>query len=100
MGKLTEKRAAEFLEENLKTIFAYSLSRVSDKDDAEDLTNDIVVAVMQSVHNLKNDKAFYGFLWKIAHNTCSTFLRSRSKSPMTGDYSQVFANIADDSADI
>lgn len=100
MGKLTEKRAAEFLEENLKTIFAYSLSRVSDKDDAEDLTNDIVVAVMQSIHNLKNDKAFYGFLWKIAHNTCNTFLRRRAKSPMTGDYSQVFANLADDTADI
>ena len=100
MGKLTEKSAAEFLEENLKTIFAYSLSRVSDKDDAEDLTNDIVVAVMQSVHNLKNDKAFYGFLWKIAHNTCNTFLRRRAKSPMTGDYSQVFANLADDTADI
>ena len=100
MGKLTEKRAAEFLEENLKTIFAYSLSRVSDKDDAEDLTNDIVVAVMQSVHNLKNDKAFYGFLWKIAHNTCNTFLRRRAKSPITGEYSEVFANLADDTADI
>lgn len=100
MGILTEKLAAAYLEENLKTIFAYSLSRVSDKDDAEDLTNDIVVAVMQSVHNLKNDKAFYGFLWKIARNTCNTFLRRRSKSQIAYDYSQIFVSVPDDNANI
>lgn len=71
--------AAEFIEENIKTIFAYSLSRVSDKDDAEDLTNDIVTAILQSADRIKNQDAFYGYVWKIAANTYKKFLQKKSR---------------------
>ena len=68
-----------FIEENLKTIFAYSLSRVSNKEDAEDLTNDIVVAILQSADKLKSPEAFYGYVWGIAANTYRKFLYKRSR---------------------
>ena len=61
-------KAAEFVEENLKTIFAYALSRVSDQSDAEDLTNDIVLAILQSADKIRDDNAFYGYVWGIAAN--------------------------------
>lgn len=51
--------ATEFVEENLKTIFAYALSRVSNREDAEDLTNDIVLAILQSADKIRNPEAFY-----------------------------------------
>lgn len=70
----------QFIEENLKTIFAYSLSRVSNKEDAEDLTNDIVLAILQSADKLKTPEAFYGHVWGIAANTYRKFMRKRSKS--------------------
>lgn len=70
----------QFIEENLKTIFAYSLSRVSNKEDAEDLTNDIVLAILQSADKLKTPEAFYGYVWGIAANTYRKFMRKRSKS--------------------
>ena len=47
--------ASSFVEENLKTIFAYALSRVSNKEDAEDLTNDIVLAILQSAEKFVGD---------------------------------------------
>lgn len=85
------ERAAEFVEENLKTIFAYSLSRVSDKNDAEDLTNDIVLAILQSADKIKDDNAFYGYVWGIAANTYRKFLRKKSRTS--------FGEISDDIAD-
>ncbi len=76
---MKQTRAAEFVEENLKTIFAYALSRVSDKNDAEDLTNDIVIAILQSADKIKNDNAFYGYVWSVAANTYRKFMRSKSR---------------------
>ena len=74
--------AAAFVEENLKTIFAYALSRLRNQSDAEDLTGDIIVAILQSARKIQNPDAFYGYVWKIAANTYRNFLRKRSRLPM------------------
>ncbi len=71
--------AKQFVEENMKTIFAYALSRVSDKADAEDLASEIILAILQSEGKIKDENAFYGFVWGIAANTYKSFLRKRSK---------------------
>ncbi len=78
-----KQSAAQFVQENLKTIFAYALSRVEHKEDAEDLTQEIVVAILQSVDKLRDENAFYGYVWAIAANTCKTFLRKRSQLPLS-----------------
>ena len=83
--------AANFVEENLKTIFAYSLSRVSNKDDAEDLCNDIVLAILNSADKLKDEKAFYGYVWGIAANTYRKFMRKRMRS----QFEEIDESIAD-----
>lgn len=71
--------AASFVEENLKTLFAYALSRVSNKEDAEDLTNDIVLAILGSADKIRDQNAFYGYVWGIAANTYRKFLRKKSR---------------------
>ena len=76
---MAHTNAADFVKENLKTIFAYALSRVSNKEDAEDLTNDIVVAILQSADKIKNADAFYGYIWAIAANTYKKFLQKRNR---------------------
>lgn len=72
--------AYEKVEESLKDIFAFSISRVYNKQDAEDLANDIIVAVLSSVDRLQNDSAFYGYMWKIAENTFKQYIRNKNKS--------------------
>lgn len=71
--------ASEFVEENLKTIFAYALSRVRNKDDAEDLTSEIVVAILQNSDRIRDPDAFYGYVWKIAANTYHKFIRKKNR---------------------
>lgn len=59
---MSKLRMTEFVEENLKTIFAYALSRVSNKEDAEELVNDIVLSILENADNIKNPDAFYGYI--------------------------------------
>ena len=74
---MDKKKASLLLSENLKNLFAFSFSRLYDKTDAEDLTNDIVVEVLSSVHRLKEESAFNAFMWRIADNTFKKFIRKR-----------------------
>ncbi len=76
---MEEYSAARFIEENMKTIFAYALARVSNKEDAEDLASEIIIAILQSEGKIKDENAFYGFVWGIAANTYKSFLRKRKK---------------------
>lgn len=70
----------KFLSEHMKTIFAYALSRVSVKEDAEDLAGDIMLAILQSASRLQDEEAFYGYVWAIAANTYKKFLNKKNRS--------------------
>ncbi len=83
---MKRETAAQLLNENLKNIFAFSISHLYDKQDAEDLTNDIIVQVLSSVDRLESDDAFYGFMWKIAENTLKKRIRKRSRPHESSDY--------------
>lgn len=84
--------AMSFVEENVKTIFAYALSRVSNKEDAEDLAQDIILAILQSAPKMRNENAFFGYVWAIAANTYKKFLRKRSQL----QYSKIDENLVDE----
>ena len=74
---MQQEQVSLLIEENLKTIYAYSLSRVSNKEDAEDLAADIIVAILQSAPKMRNDNAFFGYIWAIAANTYKKYLRKK-----------------------
>ena len=84
--------AISFVEENMKTIFAYSLSRVSNKYDAEDLASEIILAILQNGEKIKDPNAFYGFVWGIAANTYKNFMRKRYKN----DYESIPEDLSSD----
>lgn len=44
---------------------------------AEDLLQDIFIKVFTHLQNLKNDEAFVGWLYRIAINTCLSYVRSK-----------------------
>jgi len=86
---LEQEKAAKLLSNNLKSIFAFSLSRLYDKSEAEDLTNDIICEVLKCAHRLKNDDAFYGFMWRIAENTFKKRIRKSNFQTIEFDESFV-----------
>ena len=67
------------LAENMENIYAFSLSRLSDRSAAEDLASEIILQVMQSYKSIKNDGAFYGFMWAVANNVYKKQLRKRNR---------------------
>ena len=67
------------VEENMKTIFAYALSRVSHREDAEDLAGDIILAILKSAPKIRDDNAFFGYIWAIAANTYRKYLRGKGR---------------------
>ena len=75
---MEQQKAAKLLSDNLKNIFAFTVSKLYDRSEAEDLTNDIVCEVLKSVHRLKNEAAFYGFMWRIAENTFKKHIRKNN----------------------
>ncbi len=76
---MTREAAAKLVGENLKTLYAWALSRVSNKEDAEDLAGEICLAVIENAHKLRFDEAFYGWFWQVARNTYANYLKERSK---------------------
>lgn len=76
---MDRETAAAFAAEHMKTIFAYALHRVSDREDAEDLAGDIMVAVLENADQLKNDRAFHGWFWAIAANTVKKYYRKKNR---------------------
>lgn len=79
---MEQEIAAKILSDNLNNIFAFSLSRLYDKSEAEDLTNDIICEVLKCVRRLRNEDAFYSFMWRIAENTFKKHIR-KSNVQMT-----------------
>ncbi len=70
----------QLITENMKSIFGFALTRLGNVNEAEDLASDILYEIIQSAKKLRDEKRFYGFMWKIAENTYKNYLRKKSKS--------------------
>ncbi len=73
--RMTQENASKLIELNLAAIYGYAFSRLYDKTKAEDLSQEIVLEIIKSAENLKNDKAFWGFAWRIAENTFRKYIK-------------------------
>lgn len=76
--KDTELR--EKIAEASKTIFTYCRSKTSTREDAEDLSQDILYELMKSSGSIRDDKAFYGFMWAVAGNVYKQWYRKKLKN--------------------
>lgn len=62
-----------------KTIFSYCRARTNSKEEAEDLSQDIILELLKTRGNLRDDKAFYGFMWALAGNVYKDWCKKRRK---------------------
>lgn len=77
----------EFFDEKIaditKSIMSYCVTRTSNRYDAEDLAQDIIVQLVKSVDNIRDDKAFYGFMWAVAGKVYAMWCRKRAKADVS-----------------
>ena len=76
---MENKKAAKLISDNLKNVYGYAFARLYDKDDVDELTQEIVYEVLKSASKIKNDEAFWAFLWKIAENTFRKFIKQKDR---------------------
>lgn len=76
---MDHKQASKLISDNLKNIYGYAFARLYDKDDVDDLTAEIVCEVLKSADRIRNEDAFWGFLWKVAENTFRRFIRQKER---------------------
>lgn len=63
-----------------KTIFNYCLGKTRDRDEAEDLSQEILLELLKSSQNIRDEKAFYGFMWAVAGNVYKQWCRKRQQN--------------------
>ena len=76
---MENQKAAGLISENLKNIYGYAFARLYDKDDVDDLTQQIVYEVLNSAGKIRNEEAFWAFLWKVAENTFRKFIKQKER---------------------
>ena len=86
--------------EYLKPIFGFALKRCQNTEDAEDLSQEIVLKAFRALLS-RDDIADVGkFIWTIAHNTLSNYYRENGKSMVCVSVDEVAEVLADPSAEL
>lgn len=74
-----ENSIYEKIMESIKTIFLFSIARTNNREEAEDLSQDIISELFRSSGSLRDEKAFYGWMWAVANNVYKGYLRRLKK---------------------
>lgn len=74
---LDERR--EKIAQMSKSIFQYCLTRTSSYQESEDLSQEILLKLCDSIENLRDEKAFYAFVWRTADNILKGWYRDKKK---------------------
>lgn len=69
----------ERIAEMSRVVRAWCINRTSSIEDAEDLCQDILLAMLESLPNLRNEAAFYGFMWGVAGNVYRQWCKKRAR---------------------
>ena len=76
---MDENGLHEKIAETSRTIYSYCRAKTPSQQDAEDLSQDILLELMKSVDNIRNDKAIYAFMWGVAGNVYKQWCRKKQK---------------------
>ena len=77
---MNRKELHDKIAEVSKTIFSYCIAKTSSREDAEELSQDIICELLKSAENIRDDKAFYAFMWGVAGNVYKQWYRKNSKT--------------------
>lgn len=89
-----------------KLILSFCTSHTSNPYDAQDLQQDVLFELMKCLPNIREEGAFYGFMWAVVRNVYKQWCRKRmgmNESELTEDICDEkdgFEKVLDDNSDI
>lgn len=72
-------------------VFSISYRMLGHRQDAEDVTQDVFVRALRSLHHWDSTRPLRPWLSTIAVNRCRTFLKSRGKRPALTEFTAEFS---------
>lgn len=99
---MNRDRFNEKIVEVSKTIFTYCMAKTPTREEAEDLSQDIICELIKSKDSLRCDDAFYGFMWSVADNVYKQWYRKKLKSAtgeLTAEIAETLEDVTDDGGD-
>ena len=69
----------EKITEISKTIFSYCMAKTNTREDAEDLSQEILCELIKSSQSLRREDAFYRFMWSVANNVYKQWYRKKKR---------------------
>ena len=72
--------SGERIADAAKMLFSYCRARTGSREEAEDLSQDILLELLRSQRNLRDDRAFYAFMWAVAGNVYKNWCKKRAKT--------------------
>lgn len=92
---MTRQDAEKIITEYLKPIFGFTLKRCETIEDAEDLSQEIIMRAFRTLLTKDNIADIGKFIWTIAHNSLSNYYRDSSKIIVGVSLDEVSELIAD-----
>ena len=79
-GGLIDRETSDLrIADAAKTLFSYCRARTNSREEAEDLSQDILLELLRSRGNLRDDRAFYAFMWAVAGNVYKNWCKKRAR---------------------
>ena len=76
---MEQEKLEQLVADSMKSVFGFSLTRLGNVQEAEELTSDILYKLLLSADRITDDGRFYGYLWKTAENTYYNYLRAKKR---------------------
>ncbi len=77
---MNRQAAAALIEEHIRAIYGFALKRCHTPEDAEDLSQEIVLRAYRALLLRDNIREPVKFLWTVAHNTLTNYYRQGAKN--------------------
>lgn len=90
-----------FDDDLLNKLFGFCYARTNDSYEAEELSSDIIYALVKAAHSDGEIESVYPFIWKVARIVYANFSNTRKKRTDTiyeGDSEEILLKVADDDA--
>ena len=78
-----------------RAVYAWCAARTATAIDAEDLSQEVLLAMLKAAPDLRDERAFYGFMWAVADNVYRGWLRKRRMLPASLEEAESSADPAD-----
>lgn len=88
----------DILEGYIEKVYGYAVNHTYTRDEADELSQEILLTVIRELPKLRDDSKFEPWLWGIANNVARSFSRSMGKTRAMYSY-DVFENIPYEEAD-